>query len=231
MKTSQFNKFLIGITSLLTLAVSPVLVLAESDHGQSGNRQSQQSQNVERNQEHSQTQAPITSQTPSPSNVTTPTPTRHEGQNNSGSESSDSPDITNSSHDNESGDSNHSTATSTSHEREDGDHSTATTTPGNPPPVNPLVITNATAVVGTSTVKAHWLTNIPATSEVYYSTTSPVVIGATSTQAVATSTLVTDHAVNITNLLTSTLYFFLIQSKDALNNVLSTGQFSLTTGM
>ena len=99
------------------------------------------------------------------------------------------------------------------------------------PVVNPLTISDAVAIVGTSTVKVNWLTNIAANSQVYYSTSTPVTIGASSTVAVLDSTLVTGHSLNVTGLATSTVYHFLIQSKDATNDISSTGEFSLTTGM
>ena len=99
------------------------------------------------------------------------------------------------------------------------------------PIVNPLMISNAVAIVGTSTVDTSWVTNIAADSQVYYSTSSPVVIGASSTTAITTGALVTNHEINVTGLATSTTYYFIIQSKDAAGDVQTTNQFSLKTGM
>jgi hypothetical protein len=100
---------------------------------------------------------------------------------------------------------------------------TATTTP--------IAITNVIALVGSSSVTLKWNTNLSTDSEVYYSTTSPVVIGNASTTAVTDPALVTSHSVNVGSLATSTTYYFIVQSKDASSNIQNTGQFSLTTGM
>jgi hypothetical protein len=96
--------------------------------------------------------------------------------------------------------------------------------------VNPLSLTNAVAVVGSTGVTLTWNTNIGADSEVYYSTTSPVTIGSASTTASINASLVTNHTVSITGLATSTPYFMIIQSKDASNDTQTTSQFQITTG-
>lgn len=96
---------------------------------------------------------------------------------------------------------------------------------------NTLTISNVVAVVSTSTVNIGWKTNRAADSQIYYSNGVPVVPASASTTAVVNATLVTDHMITVSNLATSTPYNFVIQSKDASNNMASTGQFSVTTGM
>lgn len=97
--------------------------------------------------------------------------------------------------------------------------------------VNPLLISSAIAIVDSTSVHLTWNTNLLADSEVYYSTTSPVTIGTTSVMAVTDSTLVTNHSLNVTDLATSTTYYFVIQSKNTVGDTVSTKQFSVTTGI
>jgi hypothetical protein len=99
-----------------------------------------------------------------------------------------------------------------------------------PPVVAPTpVISNVVAIVGTSTVRLGWSTDLAADSQVFYSTTSPAVIGATSTIALSDSTLVTDHIVNVSGLATSTMYSFIIRSKTSADMTQTTLPFTLTT--
>jgi hypothetical protein len=92
------------------------------------------------------------------------------------------------------------------------------------------VISNSLAVIGTSTVATSWTTNTPTNSKVFYATSSPVVTTASTTPFVLSGTLITNHALTVTGLATSTLYYMVIQSTDAANNTVSTAQFSFTTG-
>lgn len=91
------------------------------------------------------------------------------------------------------------------------------------------VMTNLITVVGTSSLRLTWNTNEPATSKVFYSTTTPVNISSTSTPFVEDVNLVTSHSVNVTGLSTSTLYRIVVQSKDAALNVSSGIEFPVTT--
>ncbi|MDE1975507.1 MAG: PKD domain-containing protein, partial [Patescibacteria group bacterium] len=90
-------------------------------------------------------------------------------------------------------------------------------------------ITDAVATVGTDSVKLTWNTADAADSEVYYSTSSPVVIGASSTQAITDATLATSHEVTVSGLTAATTYRFIIRSVDSNSNSQQTGEFSLTT--
>ncbi|OHA89022.1 MAG: hypothetical protein A2653_01595 [Candidatus Zambryskibacteria bacterium RIFCSPHIGHO2_01_FULL_43_25] len=89
------------------------------------------------------------------------------------------------------------------------------------------IISATSTTVGTSTINVSWLTNEPATSKVYYSTTTPI---STSTDNfVSNSSLVTNHSLGIGSLSTSTLYYLLIESRDASGNTATSSPFATTT--
>lgn len=91
-------------------------------------------------------------------------------------------------------------------------------------------ISNAVAVVGTTTVQLSWNTNENSTTRAYYSTTSPVDVNASSTPFIENASLVTSHALTVSGLATSTSYYMILESKDSSNNAGRTAQFSFTTG-
>jgi len=80
-------------------------------------------------------------------------------------------------------------------------------------------ISNVYAVVGTSSVAVNWVTNEAATSKIFYGTTLPVNVLASTTANVENTTLVTNHTLTLGGLATSTKYYFVIESKDATGNV------------
>lgn len=91
------------------------------------------------------------------------------------------------------------------------------------------LISNAIAVVGSTTVQLSWNTNENSTTKAYYSTTTPVDVNATSTVAVENISLVTSHALTVSNLATSTTYYMVLESKDSSGNTGRAAQFSFTT--
>jgi hypothetical protein len=91
------------------------------------------------------------------------------------------------------------------------------------------VMTNLITVVGTSSLKFTWNTSEPATSKIFYSTTTPVNVTSTTTPFVQNLALATSHSVTLTGLGTSTLYRIVIQSKDASANLSSSAEFPVTT--
>ncbi len=97
---------------------------------------------------------------------------------------------------------------------------TATTTLG---------VSGVNAILGTTTLGINWTTNVAADSQVYYSTSSPVTIGATGTASVVNSALVTNHSVNLTGLNATTTYYFMVRSTDASANSTTSSQFGVTT--
>lgn len=90
------------------------------------------------------------------------------------------------------------------------------------------VISQVAALTGTSTVQVAWKTNEPATSKVYYATTS-IDTGATSTAFVLDGALTTNHTMTVSGLATSTVYNFVVESKNAQGNKTLSNSFSVTT--
>ncbi len=90
------------------------------------------------------------------------------------------------------------------------------------------VISRVATLSGTSTAQVGWRTNEPATSKVYYST-STVSTEATSTAFVFDGALSTNHSMTVSGLATSTTYNFVIESKNAQGNKTLSNSFSVTT--
>ncbi len=91
------------------------------------------------------------------------------------------------------------------------------------------VITNAVAVVGTTTVQLSWNTNESATTKAYYSTTTPVDVAVSSTPFTENVSLVSVHGLTVSNLATSTTYYMVLESKDSSGNAGRAAQFTFTT--
>ena len=91
------------------------------------------------------------------------------------------------------------------------------------------ILSNLTALVGGKSIVFNWTTDVAANAEVYYSSSSPVVIGGAGTIPVLDATLGTNHSLTVSNLLAGTPYYFLIRSKDSGGATSSTHEFSLTT--
>jgi peptidoglycan hydrolase-like protein with peptidoglycan-binding domain len=111
-------------------------------------------------------------------------------------------------------------------------HIGSSTTPTTTPPVitdTTAPVLSGLAVTGVASTSAiiSWNTNEAATGKVYFGTTAPLVL--TSTAFVATSTLATTHSFTVSGLATSTLYNFVVESKDAANNTATSSQMSFTT--
>jgi hypothetical protein len=93
--------------------------------------------------------------------------------------------------------------------------------------VNPVISNVSITNVSTTSAQINWLTDKSATSQVNYSTTSPVSLS-TST-AVLNNSLVTNHSVVITGLSASTTYYFVVQSSDASAHNATSSQNSFVT--
>ncbi|MDD5164931.1 MAG: hypothetical protein PHG25_00105 [Candidatus Pacebacteria bacterium] len=91
------------------------------------------------------------------------------------------------------------------------------------------VITNAVAIIGSTTVQLSWKTNENATTKAYYSTSTPVNVAASTTAFVENTSLVSAHAITVTGLATSTQYYMVYESKDSTGNTSRTNEFSFTT--
>jgi hypothetical protein len=103
------------------------------------------------------------------------------------------------------------------------------TTPAETTVVTAPIISNIIATVGTSTVKIAWDTDKASDSTVFYSTTTPADTLSNTTSSTTVSTLVTDHEMTLSDLATSTKYYFVIQSISADGGTKKSNQFSLTT--
>lgn len=90
------------------------------------------------------------------------------------------------------------------------------------PTISSLSVTGIT----TSGATISWTTNEVATSKVYYSISSPVTASSTATES---ALLVTGHSMSLTGLATSTTYYYMVESKDAAMNKVTSSQGSFTT--
>ncbi len=99
-----------------------------------------------------------------------------------------------------------------------------TTTTATFPVISNITVGN----VASTTAAVLWMTNVPATSKVFYSTVSPVPTATAS--STSDTALATNHALTLTGLIASTTYSFVVQSADASNNTVSSSQGSFTTG-
>ncbi len=91
------------------------------------------------------------------------------------------------------------------------------------------IISKVATTVGTSTISLTWETNEPATSQVFYATTSPVNVNASTTTRVSDFTLTTNHSLIISGLATGTPYYLVLRSQDAAGNTRKTNTFSTST--
>jgi len=92
------------------------------------------------------------------------------------------------------------------------------------PIISSLSVSSATD----SSVIITWTTDENATSKVYYATSTPVVATST-TDFVAATAFVTSHSIELTGLMASTTYYFLVESTDASSNTAGSSEFSFTT--
>ncbi len=92
----------------------------------------------------------------------------------------------------------------------------------------PVISTVATQAT-TTEITVSWNTDVATDGTVYYSTTTPVVIGAPETSSVTNSNLVNSHSLTLSGLTASTTYHFLIQSKDSVGNTATSSEYSLAT--
>ncbi len=91
------------------------------------------------------------------------------------------------------------------------------------------VISSVSVVAGTSTINVNWNTDELATSRVFYSTSSPIDVGSSTTARVENMTLKSAHSLSITGLAASTTHYIVIESRDALNNVTLTATIQVVT--
>ena len=92
------------------------------------------------------------------------------------------------------------------------------------PPVISLISVGS---IASTSADVSWTTNEPATSEVYFSTSSPLDL--TTAMTTIGSGLLMTHSLTISPLTASTTYYYVVSSQDALNNIATTSENSFTT--
>ncbi len=96
---------------------------------------------------------------------------------------------------------------------------------------NMLSFSEVSAVnLNNDTTRISWTTDVPATTKLYYSTTTPLTSGA-SAYAVYDSRLSTSHAVDVGHLLPSTTYHYLLVSSNGVGTATSSTEISHTSGV
>lgn len=101
---------------------------------------------------------------------------------------------------------------------------TATSTDTRAPKITGLVHSN----VASTTAEVKWRTDEKASAAVWYSIDSDVIDGA-DLKTVSRSSLLTSHVIELTNLATSTQYYYLAVAKDAAGNTATSSIANFTT--
>jgi hypothetical protein len=89
------------------------------------------------------------------------------------------------------------------------------------------VISNIQTTIGSTTATITWDTDEDSTSKITYATES--LATATTTEEVIDSTLTTSHSLELTDLATSTEYYYRVESEDASNNTATSTEDTFTT--
>ena len=100
-------------------------------------------------------------------------------------------------------------------------------TTATPDMISPIIANVTVTGVATTTGTISWTTNELATGSVYFSTTSPAVVG--TSMFVAAGSLLGAQSVALTGLSASTTYYYIVTAKDASNNVATDVQRMFTT--
>lgn len=96
------------------------------------------------------------------------------------------------------------------------------------PDITPPVISSlGSGSIASTTAAINWTTDEPATSKVYYGTTTPLnLLGAS---FIADSSLVTSHSKTLSSLTASTTHYYIAVSSDAAGNTATSTESSFTT--
>lgn len=95
-----------------------------------------------------------------------------------------------------------------------------------PPSMSYITVSGLTDNI-ISTAVISWATNEPATSKVYISTSTPLMVD--SATSFASATLTTSHTINLSGLLAHTQYYYVLESIDAAGNVTHSSQNYFST--
>jgi hypothetical protein len=91
------------------------------------------------------------------------------------------------------------------------------------------VLSSIAYLSSTSTISMSWITNENANSKIYYSTTTPLDLNATTTANVFSGLLTQNHLLAATGLTASTTYYFAVESIDTSGNKTVSPSFTLMT--
>jgi len=109
-------------------------------------------------------------------------------------------------------------------EREGDDYKATTTPDTSAPIISGVSATNITLGSG----HIVWTTNENADSSVWYSTSTPIIVPANAS-AVYSGSLISSHNISLSGLATSTVYYYMVGSKDVAGNSATSTQYSFTT--
>jgi len=116
------------------------------------------------------------------------------------------------------------------HDSEEGDHSCGLNPTPTPTPVDVaapvLSLIAASSTTDRSTIIS-WATNEIAAGKVYFSTTTPVVLGTATNTGTTTASLL--HSFSVASLTANTVYYYVVQSVDAVGNIATSTEQSFTT--
>lgn len=90
------------------------------------------------------------------------------------------------------------------------------------------IITNLVTNVGTSSIRVSWKTNEPATSKLFYGTST---INTSSSLSVGDTVLKKDHSLSVSGLATGTTYHLVPQSIDAAGNITTSADYVVSTSI
>jgi predicted DNA-binding transcriptional regulator AlpA len=93
----------------------------------------------------------------------------------------------------------------------------------------PVISATTATNIAQTVADISWATNEPATSKVYFSTSTPVNIAIA--QFVDSASLVISHALHLTGLTANTTYHYIVESKDASNNTALSPEQSFATSL
>lgn len=91
----------------------------------------------------------------------------------------------------------------------------------------PVISSIAATNVSSTSATVTWTTDETATSKVYYSLTTPVDLGTSS--STSDSSLVTSHSLDLTGLTATSTYYFVVESADSSGNTATSSENSFAT--
>lgn len=103
------------------------------------------------------------------------------------------------------------------------------TTKSAPPDTTAPNISAVAVLVSTTTIGVRWQTNEPATSKLFYGTTTPLDANASTTPFIESAALVRTHRLDLASLTASTTYYLIVESRDTSGNKGRTSQFQAMT--